>query len=113
MLNKPFLMFLCCCVCKATYNPRGLVSVVRRTTRSVLTASERSTAIGITTGMTGTTGGENCIHFRTSTMEMYMTWVAKYEQSIFHIPNPLCPKAQWLVNTYTSTPMTQKLRTWW
>ena len=106
-------MFLCCCVCKATYNPRGLVSVVRRTTRSVLTASERSTAIGITTGMIGTTGDENCIHFRTSTMEMYMTCIAKYEQSIFRIPNPLCPKAQCLFNTYTSTQVTQQLGTWW
>ena len=39
----------------ATHNPRtSLVDL--RTTRSLLTASERSTAIGITTGIIGTTG---------------------------------------------------------
>ena len=37
-----------------TYNP-WLCGVGTRTTRSPLTASERSTAIGITTGMIGTT----------------------------------------------------------
>ena len=37
-----------------TYNPR-LCGVGTRTTRSALTTSERSTAIGITTGMIGTT----------------------------------------------------------
>ena len=37
-----------------TYNP-WLCGVGKRTTRSPLTASERSTAIGITTGMMGTT----------------------------------------------------------
>ena len=42
---------MACIVRSATYNP-GM-----RTTRSPLTASERSTAIGITTGMIGTTGG--------------------------------------------------------
>ena len=42
-----------------TYNPRPLFSSVGfRTRRSPLTASERSTAIGITTGMIGTTGGK-------------------------------------------------------
>ena len=50
---------LCIClppVCSVTYNPR-FSSVGMRTTRSLLTVSERSTAIGITTGMIGTTGG--------------------------------------------------------
>ena len=43
------------CAPNATYNPRW-VDVSRRTTRSVLTASERSTARGMITGMIGTTG---------------------------------------------------------
>ena len=42
-----------------TYNPRPLFSSVGlRTRRSPLTASERSIASGITTGMIGTTGGK-------------------------------------------------------
>jgi len=45
------------CASKVTYNPRW-VDVSRRTTRSVLTASERSTARGMITGMIGTTGGQ-------------------------------------------------------
>ena len=50
---------LCCHEYSVTYNPRPLFSSVGlRTTRSLLTASERSTAIGITTGMIGTTGGK-------------------------------------------------------
>ena len=47
---------MACIVHSATYTP-GISAVGLRTTRSVLTASERSTIIGITTGMIGTTGG--------------------------------------------------------
>ena len=42
------------CINSATYNP-SISVVFLRTTRSLLTASARSTAIGITTGMIGTT----------------------------------------------------------
>ena len=44
-------------MCSVTYNPQPFSSVVLRTTRSLLTASERSTAIGMTRGMIGTTAG--------------------------------------------------------
>ena len=44
----------CCTMHSVTYNPRIPV-VFLRTTRSLLTPSPRSTAIGITTGMIGTT----------------------------------------------------------
>ena len=48
------LSFMYCTVHSTTYNP--LMSVVGlRTTRSLWTASERSTASGTTTGTTGTT----------------------------------------------------------
>ena len=43
-----------CTMHSVTYNP-WLCGVGKRTTRSPLTTSERSTAIGITTGMIGTT----------------------------------------------------------
>ena len=45
---------LYCSMHPVTYNPR-IFGVGLRTTRSPLTATERSTAIGITTGMMGTT----------------------------------------------------------
>jgi len=55
-------ILMLCSGYKTTYNPCW-VGVVLRTTRSVLTVSERSTAIGITTGMIGTTEDENYIQF--------------------------------------------------
>ena len=51
------MSYMYCAVHSATYNPWTSV-VGMRTTRSLLTTSERSTAIGITTGMIGTTGGK-------------------------------------------------------
>ena len=55
VLSLLSLSVIYCIVHSAAYNP--WISVVgMRTTRSLLTAPERSTAIGITTGMIGTTG---------------------------------------------------------
>ena len=45
---------MCCTMHSITYNP-SISVVFLRTTRSLLTASARSMAIGITTGMIGTT----------------------------------------------------------
>ena len=54
-----------CTMHSATYNP-CLCGVGTRTTRSLLTALERSTAIGITTGMIGTTDDREGILYMSS-----------------------------------------------
>ena len=86
-------------VCLVTYNPR-FSSVGLRTTRSLLTASERSTAIGITTGMIGTTGGRGG------------KWIGGQASAHFHTSNILSPtlklnlitKASIMSYYYTLTP---------
>ena len=88
-------------VCSVTYNPRPFSSVGLRTTRSLLTASERSTAIGMTTGMIGTTAG------RGGKSELCGQASAHFHTS--HILSPtlklnLITKASIVAYSYTLTP---------
>ena len=72
-------MQVSCTMYSATYNPR-ISAVGLRTTRSLLTASARSTATGITTGMIGTTTqeGERKRDQSECVVKLNVTWVPKH-----------------------------------
>ena len=76
-----------CTMHSVTYNP-WLCGVGKRTRRSPLTASERSTAIGITTGMIGTTDDKrrntNCVKHQDISKLFTVLWL-NYQPFFYHI----------------------------